>query len=33
MSVECDFMVAKILKNIAPLYPMATATGGTERMG
>jgi len=26
-------MVAKILKNIAPLYPQAAATGGTERMG
>jgi len=32
MSLESDFIVAKILKNLAPLYPMAPATGGTPRM-
>ena len=32
MSVDCDFIVSKILKNLGALYPMAPAVGGTPRM-
>jgi len=32
MSTDCDFIVAKILKNLAALYPMAPSAGSTPRM-
>lgn len=32
MAIDCDFIVAKILKNLAALYPMAPVVGGTPRM-